>query len=119
MLRLRSSVADRRAEEFGALLRGHHGVRRLAHQPDEARARSHVFVPDGEPAAADVLVEKIAELGIPVDDYVLTKMDVVAPQHHHKHGEGGVDGFAWVEVVGAAKANSRPLARYLALINVL
>lgn len=118
MLRLRSSVADHRAEEFGALLRGHDGVRRVVQQPDEAQAQSYVFVADVEPAAADVLVERIAELGIPVDDYVLTKMEVVAPQHHHKHGEGGIDGFAWVEVLGAAKANSRPLARYLALINV-
>lgn len=118
MLRLRSSVADHRAEEFGALLRGHDGVRRVVQQPDEAQAEAHVFVADVEPAAADVLVERIAELGIPVDDYVLTKMEVVAPQHHHHHGEGGIDGFAWVEVVGAAKANSRPLARYLALINV-
>jgi uncharacterized hydrophobic protein (TIGR00271 family) len=118
MLRLRSSVADHRAEEFGALLRGHDGVRRVVQQPDEAQARSHVFVADVEPAAADVLVERIAGMGIPVDDYVLTKMEVVAPQHQHHHGEGGIDGFAWVEVVGAAKANSRPLARYLALINV-
>ena len=118
MLRLRSSVADHRAEEFGALLRGHDGVRRVVQQPDEAQAESHVFVADIEPSAADMLVERIAEMGIPVDDYVLTKMEVVAPQHHHHHGEGGIDGFAWVEVVGAAKANSRPLARYLALINV-
>jgi uncharacterized hydrophobic protein (TIGR00271 family) len=118
MLRLRSSVAEHRAEEFGALLRGHDGVRRVVQQPDEAQSESHVFVADVEPSAADVLVERIAEMGIPVDDYVLTKMEVVAPQHHHHHGEGGIDGFAWVEVVGAAKANSRPLARYLALINV-
>jgi len=27
-------------------------------------------------------------------------------------------GFAWIEVMGQARANSRPLARYLALINV-
>lgn len=118
MLRLRSSVADHRAEEFGALLRGHDGVRRVVQQPDRAQAEFHVFVADIEPSAADMLVERIAEMGIPVDDYVLTKMEVVAPQHHHHHGEGGIDGFAWVEVVGAAKANSRPLARYLALINV-
>ena len=118
MVRLRSSVADHLAEEFGALLRGHDGVRRVVQQPDEAQAQAQVFVADVEPVAADVLVERIAEMGIPVDDYVLTKMEVVAPQHHHHHGEGGIDGFAWVEVVGAAKANSRPLARYLALINV-
>ena len=118
MLRLRSSVAHHRAEEFGALLRGHEGVRRVVQQTDEAQAQSYVFVADVEPSYADVLVEKIAEIGIPVDDYVLTKMEVVAPQHRHKHGEGGIDGFAWIEVLGAAKANSRPLARYLALINV-
>jgi uncharacterized hydrophobic protein (TIGR00271 family) len=42
----------------------------------------------------------------------------VAPLRHHTTGERGIDGFAWVEVMGQARANSRPLARYLALINV-
>jgi len=119
MLRLRSSVTHHRAEEFGQLLRGHEGVRRVVQQADETGdAESFVFVADVEPSCADMLVERIAEMGIPVDDYVLTKMEVVAPPHHHHHGEGGADGFAWVEVLGAARANSRPLARYLALINV-
>ena len=119
MLRLRSSVAHHRAEEFGALLRDHEGVRRVVQQTDEAvGTEAYVFVADVEPNGADALVAQIAEMGIPVEDYVLTKMEVVAPQHRHHHGEGGVDGFAWIEVVGAAKANSRPLARYLALINV-
>jgi uncharacterized hydrophobic protein (TIGR00271 family) len=119
MLRLRSSVAEHRAEEFGALLRDHEGVRRVVQQTDEAvGTEAYVFVADVEPSGADKLVEQIAAMGIPVEDYVLTKMEVVAPQHRHHHGEGGVDGFAWIEVVGAAKANSRPLARYLALINV-
>jgi uncharacterized hydrophobic protein (TIGR00271 family) len=119
MLRLRSSVAHHRADEFGALLREHKGVRRVVQQEDEALdSKAYVFVADIEPSCADVLVERIAEMGIPVDDYVLTRMEVVAPQHRHQHGEGGVDGFAWVEVLGQARANSRPLARYLALINV-
>jgi uncharacterized hydrophobic protein (TIGR00271 family) len=119
MLRLRSSVAHHRAEEFGALLRGHQGVRRVVQQADAGRdAKSYVFVADVEPNCADMLVEQIAALEIPADDYVLTKMEVVAPQHRHHFGEGGVDGFAWVEILGQARANSRPLARYLALINV-
>lgn len=117
MLRLRSSVAHHRAEEFAEVLRRHDGVRRVVRQPDEAQTEAHVFVADVEPSGADALVARIAEMGIPVEDYVLTKMEVVAPQHRHRHGGGG-DGFSWVEVVGAAKANSRPLARYLALINV-
>ena len=77
-----------------------------------------VFVADVEPAAADRLVEAIAELGIGVDDYVLTKVEVVAPLRRHLGGEDGIEGFAWVEVMGQARANSRPLARYLALITV-
>ena len=43
---------------------------------------------------------------------------MVAPKRRHLGGDGGIDGFAWVEVMGQARANSRPLARYLALINV-
>jgi uncharacterized hydrophobic protein (TIGR00271 family) len=119
MLRLRSSVAHHRADEFGALLRELEGVSRVVQQADEAVAhQAYVFVADVEPGCADRLVEEIAQLGVGVDDYVLTRVDVVAPQHHHEHGEGGVDGFAWVEILGQARANSRPLARYLALINV-
>lgn len=119
MLRLRSSVAHDRVDEFSSLLRELKGVRRIAQQPDHAAEReSYVFVADVEPSCADRLVEEIAALGIDVDDYLLTRVDVVAPQHRHEHGDGGVDGFAWVEVMGQARANSRPLARYLALINV-
>jgi uncharacterized hydrophobic protein (TIGR00271 family) len=119
MLRLRSSVPDQRADQFGALLRELDGVHRVVRQPDESqRPMRHVFVADVEPSCADKLVEEIGDFGITADDYVLTKMEVVAPLHHHHHGEGGVDGFAWVEVLGQARANSRPLARYLALINV-
>jgi uncharacterized hydrophobic protein (TIGR00271 family) len=118
MLRLRSSVLQSRAEEFGSLLRELDGVRRVVQQPDEATPEACVFVADVEPSAADRLVEAVGELGIEAEDYVLTRIEVVAPQHRHHLGEGGVDGYAWIEVVGQARANSRLLARYLALINV-
>jgi uncharacterized hydrophobic protein (TIGR00271 family) len=119
MLRLRSSVAHHQADEFGTLLRDLEGVRRVVQHADEgAPAQSYVFVADVEPAVADRLLEEIAALGIAVDDYVLSKVEVIAPQHRHRRGDSGVDGFAWVEVMGQARANSRPLARYLALINV-
>jgi uncharacterized hydrophobic protein (TIGR00271 family) len=115
---LRSSVDAERAPRFGELLRDLDGVRRVVQQPDEAAASSVVFVADVEPAAADRLVEAIAEMGIAVDDYLLTRVDVVAPLRRHLSGSRGIEGFAWVEVMGQARANSRPLARYLALINV-
>jgi uncharacterized hydrophobic protein (TIGR00271 family) len=119
MLRLRSSVAHHQADEFGSLLRDLDGVKRVVQQVDtSARSGAFVFVADVEPVAADRLVEAVDEFGLGGDDYVLTRVEVVAPQHRHHFGEGGVDGFSWVEVVGQAKANSRLLARYLALINV-
>ncbi|TMK57723.1 MAG: DUF389 domain-containing protein [Actinobacteria bacterium] len=119
MLRLRSSVAHHQADEFGALLRELEGVSRVVQQPDtSAPSAAFVFVADVEPVAADRLVEAVDKFGIGGEDYVLTRVEVVAPQHRHHFGEGGVDGFSWVEVIGQAKANSRLLARYLALITV-
>jgi uncharacterized hydrophobic protein (TIGR00271 family) len=118
VLRLRSSVEAARASHFGARLRDLDGVRRIVRQPDDDRGDCVVFVADVEPVAADRLVEAIAELGVPIDDYVLERLDVVAPERAHSGARGEGGGFAWVEVMGQARANSRPLARYLALINV-
>jgi uncharacterized hydrophobic protein (TIGR00271 family) len=119
VLRLRSSVDAERADRFGDLLHDLDGVRRVVRQPDEGSAAGAVvFDADVEPAAADRLVEAIAELGIGADDYLLTRVEVVAPLQRHLGGDNGIEGFAWVEVMGQARANSRPLARYLALITV-
>jgi uncharacterized hydrophobic protein (TIGR00271 family) len=118
VLRLRSSVDAQRAPSFAGTLRELEGVRRLVQQPDESAAGAVVFVADVEPHAADEVVDAIAALGVPVDDYVLTRVEVVAPLRRHIRGEDVIEGFAWVEVLGQARANSRPLARYLALITV-
>ncbi|MEZ5078629.1 MAG: DUF389 domain-containing protein [Solirubrobacterales bacterium] len=116
MLRLRSSVEGGRAERFADLLRGMDGVSRVVSEPDQASEGALVFVADVEPAAADRLIDAIAGLGLPAEDYVLTRAEVVAPLRRHL--APGVEGFAWVEVMGQARANSRPLGRYLALITV-
>jgi uncharacterized hydrophobic protein (TIGR00271 family) len=118
VLRLHASLDARREAAFAALLRELEGVRRVVRQPDEATDGGQtVFFADVEPAAADKLVEAIADMGIAVDDYLLTRIEVVAPQRRGLSGRSA-EGFAWVEVMGQARANSRPLARYLALINV-
>jgi uncharacterized hydrophobic protein (TIGR00271 family) len=118
MLRLTASLDRRREPAFAALLRQMDGVRRVVRQPDESEESGQtVFYADIEPAAADRLVAEIAAMGIAVDDYLLTRVEVVAPQRGGLSGRS-VEGFAWVEVMGQARANSRPLARYLALINV-
>jgi uncharacterized hydrophobic protein (TIGR00271 family) len=119
VLRLRSAVSATGAPRFGELLGELDGVRRVVSQPADDDRSSVVFVADVEPAAADRLVEAIAAAGIGLDDYVLTRVDVVAPERRHLgSGRGDLGGFAWVEVMGQARANSRPLARYLVLINV-
>ncbi|HJZ36961.1 MAG TPA: hypothetical protein VJ204_11895, partial [Solirubrobacterales bacterium] len=119
MLRLHASLDERREPGFAALLRELDGVRRVVRHPDESCEETQtVFVADVEPSAADQLVEAIEGMGIGVDDYVLTRVDVVAPQRLHLTGHRAIDGLAWVEVMGAARANSWPLARYIALINV-
>jgi uncharacterized hydrophobic protein (TIGR00271 family) len=118
VLRLRSSVDAARAPHLSAALCGLDGVRRIVSQPDDDGPAGVVFVADVEPAAAAQLVAAIAELGIALDDYVLERVDVVAPERRHLTGGGDLGGFAWVEVMGQARANSRPLARYLALILV-
>jgi uncharacterized hydrophobic protein (TIGR00271 family) len=119
VLRLHASLDERREPGFAALLRELDGVRRVVRHPDESCEETQtVFVADVEPSAADRLVEAIEGMGIGVDDYVLTRVDVVAPQRLHLTGHRAIDGLAWVEVVGAARANSWPLARYIALINV-
>jgi uncharacterized hydrophobic protein (TIGR00271 family) len=119
VLRLHASLDARREPAFAALLRELEGVRRVVRQPDESTtAGGTVFVADVEPSCADALIEAVEEMGISVNDYVLTRIDVVAPQRLHLTGHRAVDGLAWVEVIGQARANSWPLARYLALINV-
>lgn len=121
MLRLRASVDADRAGGFAALLRGQAGVHRVVKQRDEsAPGERFVFVADVEPAAADRLVAELEALGLGGDDYVLTRTDVVAPLHRHivRIGDGTVEGAAWFEVMGQARANSRPLGRYVTLIAV-
>lgn len=93
------------------------GVKRLlaAHAPEEDIV---VLSADVEPGSADMLLEMLTELEVEADSYVLSRVDVVAPISTHRRQAGAAGGFAWLEVLGEARANSRPLARYLAMMAV-
>src|ERR1700760_4435806 len=119
MLRLRCSVARDGGSALIERLRALDGVHRIGKQPDEgARTPTELITAEVETAAADQLVEWLAKQGVTAEDYVLSRIDVVAPIVPPSSLRAEHRQLAWVEVVGEAREDSRPLARYLALIGV-
>lgn len=118
MLRLRIAVEQDRADGIVDALNATGGVSRLVRIPAEGQREVIVLEGDVAPSVADQALDLITRLGIPAEDYVLARQDVVAPNPVHRGTFGAGGGVAWVEVMGEARANSRPLARYLALIGV-
>ena len=119
VLQLRCSVEGQQAPSIIEALRKLDGVRRIVRFADEARASAVILIADVEAVAADELVDVLAAADIASEDYVLARVDVVAPAPRHASiTAGGGGGVAWIEVLSEARANSRPLARYLTMINV-
>ncbi|MDO8209304.1 DUF389 domain-containing protein [Conexibacter sp. CPCC 206217] len=107
MLHLRLSAGERLAEK----LRGVRGVRRVTLQDGVVSA-------DVDEEAADAVVALLAFHEVPDDDYVIAHLDVVAPRATLQRGTRSQSGPAWVEVLGEARANARPVGRYLTLMGV-
>ena len=117
MLRLRLSVRPDHATRVTERLERTGGVRRLVSSPGAA-GDEVVLAADVVPSGADEVMEILEDLEVHPDDYVLARMEVIAPSEVGPRRAAEVDGFAWVTVMGEARANSRPLARYLALMMV-
>jgi uncharacterized hydrophobic protein (TIGR00271 family) len=118
VLRLSLSVDADRASGVAAALDRTGGVRRLVGSPAELSPRTVVLSADVTPLGAGEVVNVLRELRVPDEDYVLTHLDVVAPGPILAGPGGESSEFSWVEVIGNARANARPLARYLALMTV-
>jgi uncharacterized hydrophobic protein (TIGR00271 family) len=73
---------------------------------------------DVDAGSGDELIAELKGAEVGLDDYVLSKVDAVAPIPAGRTRVGTTGGFAWVEVLGEARANSRPLGRYVALMAV-
>jgi uncharacterized hydrophobic protein (TIGR00271 family) len=117
MLRVRLSArADRAAAVERALL-DTPGLERVASTP---AAGDDGAVPEADLRldAADDLVATLNRLGVPDDDFVLSHLEVVGPAPPGQTRLGGGDSFAWVEVLGEARRQARPLARYFVLMAV-
>ncbi len=116
MLRVRLAATHGAAEEVGRALQEADGVRRVVRAP-AADGRA-VLEADLRLDAADHVVATLKRLRIPSEDYVLSQLDVIAPAPATRAQLGRADAFAWVEVLGQARRQARPLARYLVLMMV-
>ena len=76
-----------------------------------------VLAADVMPSVADQVMGLIRDWEIADGSYLLTRQEVIAPTPPHGPISGG-DEFAWIEVMGEARAHARPLGRYLALMAV-
>lgn len=116
MLRLRVDVETAERDRLIGLLTGERGVRRVTSEPDACNGH-FVVSADVEPVAADDVLDALHECGLHHDDYVLVREDIIT----HGLRPGGVSasgGYSWVEILGEARANARPVARYLLLMAV-
>jgi uncharacterized hydrophobic protein (TIGR00271 family) len=116
VLQLRVFGAPARMTNAAALLDGMEGVHRVL-VIDASRPGTAVLWADVRPAAADRVLAELSRLDVGHDDYVLARIDVVAPSDRRPLG-GGAEGFAWIQVLGEARANARPLARFSVLMMV-
>jgi uncharacterized hydrophobic protein (TIGR00271 family) len=120
LLRLRVAASEatrvRLAESLGEMK----GVHRVTVSSDslEADHCDWVVSADLSPAAADQVLELFHELHIPHQDYVIVRQDVIAPGIRSHAATSDDEGFAWVEIVGEARAHARPVARYVLLMMV-
>jgi len=116
MLRLRLSLPHHRAERTGEELGTIAGVSRISVIPSlDGQA---VIVADVHNPASERVVDRIEALDVDADSYVITRLEVVAPdpfEHAHAPGEAAI---GWLELLGRARTDSRPLARYLALMGI-
>jgi uncharacterized hydrophobic protein (TIGR00271 family) len=117
VLRLRLAVEESRANDLASALEDTGGVHQIVSMSREPTGAGVVLEADLLPAVADQVMELIQASEIGDGNYLITRQEVIAPTPVHGPISGGKE-FAWIEVMGEARANARPLGRYLALMAV-
>jgi uncharacterized hydrophobic protein (TIGR00271 family) len=117
MLRLRLAVEEVHVNDLASDLEGTGGVHQIVSMSREPTGNGVVLEADLLPSVADQVLQLIRDRGIADDSYLITRQEVIAPAPAHGQVAGGRE-FAWIEVMGEARANARPLGRYLALMAV-
>ena len=118
MLHLRLSLHEGHSGPVCRRIEEIQGVSRVLSARTPSRPEV-VLTADVEPGAADELLAVLSELEVRSHQYVLTRLDVVAPITADRlRIQASSSGFAWLEVLGEARENARPLARYLVLMAI-
>ncbi len=116
MLRARISVPDERAVILERELLAAEGLRRIGRMA--AAGGGAVVEADVDLEVADELITTLEQLGLGPEDFVVSQLEIVAPVTSAGRRLGATTGFAWIEVLGVARENARPLGRYFALMAV-
>ncbi len=117
MLRVRVAATDQTKGEFCERLGGIDGVARLIESENKAKG-GWVISADLSPHATDLVIDELHAMKVSDDDYVIVRQDVVAPSREPGTSLQADEGFAWAEVLGQARQNSRPIGRYVLLTAV-
>jgi uncharacterized hydrophobic protein (TIGR00271 family) len=117
VLRLRLAVEEQNATDLASALEGTGGVHQVVSMSREPTGAGVVLEADLLPAVADQVMGLIQDWGIGDGSYLITRQEVIAPTPVHGPISGGSE-VAWIEVMGEARVNARPLGRYLALMAV-
>jgi uncharacterized hydrophobic protein (TIGR00271 family) len=112
VFRLRAFVAREAAEQVRADLRALPGVRHVMVSDDPGSDAALVSA-DVDPAATDRVLESIREIGIAAEDLSLSRDEKIMLSGT---ATAAAPELAWAAVLGEARANARPLARYLVLM---
>ncbi len=80
--------------------------------------RGTVLEADLSETSADTIMKALDRLGVGPEEFVLTHPQAVAPFGIAESAVTARGGFAWIEVLGEARAHARPLARYHLLMGV-
>jgi uncharacterized hydrophobic protein (TIGR00271 family) len=114
VFRLRAFVPNEVAEQVRGDLRGLDGVRHVMVMSDPGQPLSLVTA-DVDPAAADRVLDDISEIGVDAQDLSLSRDEKITLGGSTPLGQARL---AWAAVLGEARANARPISRYLLLMMI-
>ncbi len=111
MLHLRVYGPSDPLTEIGEGLEGHGTARNVAFARG-VRAGHVLLTADVHPGSADAVLDFLVRSGVTEEDIALARFDEITPVA----ADHRATSLIWADVLGQARANARPVARYLAFM---